>query len=489
MPPLAATLSMGVFEDRLFGWIESNGLLAETGRVLLAVSGGADSVAMAHALIGLKKQGVLSCDFVIGHVNHSLRGAASDGDEAFVERLGQSLGISVVTQRVDVRAYAAEQKLSIETAGRVLRLKTLARMAEGNGCDCIATAHHKDDLAETMDHRLMRGTGFRGLCGIWPVSEVYGASFVRPMLDLRRDEIIQYCRDNAIQWRHDASNENAAFTRNRIRHSLLPVLEAESEDLVGRLADLARAGRRFSVQTENKAQAVFNDAVSDNRPGRITLQKAGLRECPPWVFYELIRTVLVMLDVGLRDYTREHFKAIRSLMDQPQGNVSMPGPIQVFAEEGLLGFIKSGESAVLPSESIQLGIGQTVEFGPWHISSSRVDVDYADLDKFVKNKEACVEWFDADKITGPLEVRRRRDGDRFCPIGGRGSKKVGRFLIDAQLDSEVKKRAFIIKDAEKILWLAPVRRGEQAKVTPQTRRILEIRLAGRKPKSGQCVPR
>jgi len=244
-----------LFEDIL--WQSSQQLFEGIDRVLLAVSGGADSVAMAHVLHRLAQEGGLSCNFVIGHVNHCLRGAESDADETFVRRFGQSLGVPVISQRVDVKAYAAEHKLSIETAGRVLRLQTLAQMADQNGCGCIATAHHKDDLAETMIHRLMRGTGFRGLCGIWPVSEVYGAEFVRPMLGVRRDEIIQYCKDNSIQWRQDASNENTAFTRNRIRHRLLPVLKDESDVIVDKLENSPLPAAASNCLRKNKPEQLL----------------------------------------------------------------------------------------------------------------------------------------------------------------------------------------------------------------------------------------
>jgi tRNA(Ile)-lysidine synthase len=424
----------------------------------------------------LKQRRRVSCKFVIGHVNHCLRGAESDADEALVQELGQCLEIPVVSESADVAAYAKEHKLSIETAGRQLRLKTLSQMAEQNDCDCIATAHHKDDLAETMIHRLMRGTGFRGLCGIRPVSYVYDAEFIRPMLDIRRAEIVQYCKGNSIQWRHDASNADVNFTRNRIRHRLLPVLEAESDNLIDSLADLSQGARSFSDQAGKQAQDVFDDAISDNQPDQVALQKDRLKNCPPWVFYELIRKILVMLNVGLRDYTREHFKAIHALIDQKRANVSMPGQIQVYAKKGGLYFCRNSESSTLPAEPVQLETGQAIQFGLWKISSKLLSADEVDIERFCETKDAFVEWFDADKISGSLEIRCRKDGDRFWPIGVSGEKKVGRFLIDAQLDEKVKKRAFIVAEAEKILWVAPVRMCEQAKVDQKTRKIIQIRI-------------
>jgi len=473
--PLRGDFFMLIFENKILA--DAQELFKDVEQVLLAVSGGADSVAMAHVLATLKQQGRLPCEFVIGHVNHCLRGAESDADEAFVRTLAESLSIPVVAQSVDVKGYTKEHKLSIETAGRILRLKTLTTMAAEQGCDCIAAAHHKDDLAETMVHRLMRGTGFRGLCGILPVSQVYGAKFIRPMLGVRRNEILHYCESNGLTWRDDASNRNIDFTRNRIRHGLMPVLEDAFENLVGRLADLSRAAQRFSTQAEKHACDILDTAIVENLPSRIVLQKACLKNCPPWVFYEVVRKVLVKLDVGLRNYTQKHFKKVYSLLDSTQAEVSMPGPVQMYIQKGVLGFYHETNALCLPSEPVALEIGRTVRFGPWRISCRLFNREGVDFERFIQTKDTFVEWFDADTICGSIKIRARQDGDRFRPFGGKSEKKVARFLQDAQLDVETKKNASIISDAEKILWTAPVRMCEQAKITPETQHILEIRLS------------
>ena len=449
----------------------------------MAVSGGADSVAMAHALAGLKKQGDLSCEFVIGHINHCLRGAESDADEVFVKQLGQSLDLPVISVRVDVRKYAAEHKLSIETAARVLRLKTLAQMAEQNSCGCIATAHHKDDLAETMIHRLMRGTGFRGLCGIWPVSEVYGAEFVRPMLGLRRDEIIQYCKDNSIQWRQDASNADVNFTRNHIRHHLLPILENESDAIVDKLEELSLASRKFQLFTEKHARTIVDKGNYDPKAGEFTFKQELLRDIAVWVFYEVAREVLVKLGVGLRRYKREHFKMLQQLIGKKRSSLVLPDGVVVWTMGDRLLFIKASPTAEAksfppaPDKPVQLDTGQTIIFGRWQVSSRLLNPANIDIASFMTSKDAYVEWLDADKIVGGVRIRCRKEGDRFWPIGAGGQKKVGRFLIDAQLDAEAKKQAFIIEDAEKILWVAPVRMSERGKITEKTQKIFEIKVS------------
>jgi len=483
----------GILRKKIFQWITQFPVMQGETAILLAVSGGVDSVAMAHVLVGLKKHRRLPCGLVIAHINHCLRGAESDADEAFVIQLGQSLAIPVISQRVDVQAYAKSHKLSIETAGRVLRLSTLAQMAERNGCDAIATAHHKDDLAETMIHRLMRGTGFRGLCGIWPVSVVYGAEFIRPMLGLRRAEIIQYCKDNSIQWREDASNADVNFTRNRIRHHLLPTLKDgvvgtahptgldESDIIVGKLEKLSLASRRFQLFTEKLARTIVDKGDCNLKAGQFTLKQEQVRDVTAWVFYEVIREVLVKLGVGLRRYKREHFEMIRELIGKKRGRLVLPENIAVKVFDGNLIFSRivqgqCGGHGPPCEEAARLEIGDTIRFGPWRISSQIVERSKADIEELKKIKDSGVEWFDADKVVGPVEIRGRSDGDRFWPIGASSEKKVGRFLIDAQLPRTKKAGVFVVADAEKILWVASVRMCEQAKMTDQTRKILEIRI-------------
>ncbi|MHC5119268.1 MAG: tRNA lysidine(34) synthetase TilS, partial [Planctomycetota bacterium] len=193
---------------------------------------------------------------------------------------------------------------------------------------------------------------------------------------------------------------------------------------------------------------------------------------------DVVRNALILLDIGLRNYAQKHFKAIYALMDQEKANLSMPGPVQVYTQKGVLGFQNETNALCLPSGSVILEVGQSARFGPWQVSCQLFNCEGVDVERFWETKDRFVEWFDADKIEGSIEIRARQDGDRFRPIGAKGEKKAGRFLIDAQLDANMKCQAFIVADAEKILWVAPVRMCEQAKITSETQHIVEIRLSG-----------
>ncbi|HOK95731.1 MAG TPA: tRNA lysidine(34) synthetase TilS [Anaerohalosphaeraceae bacterium] len=461
---------LDAFEDNLCDWILAEGLIKPGSRLLLAVSGGADSVAMAAALCRLRDEGRLTCDFIIGHVNHCLRGSEADDDENFVRRFSAALGLPAAVQRVDVRSYAAAQKLSIETAARFLRLESLAAMAKEHRCDAAAAAHHQDDLAETVIYRLMRGTGFRGLCGIRPASEIFGTVFVRPLLNVRRSEIIRYCRRRHLDWREDATNRDTAFARNRIRLRLMPALEDRC--IAERLSVLSAKCRRFVQRTEQLAQSVGQQGRWEK--GGFVIEQSRLRSCPPWVMYELLRRLPVQLGIGLRDYSREHFEAMRRLAGAQKSRIALPGPAEAFVEKGYFFYVKQIRNLVLEPAVVQ--IGKTMEWGQWQISSRLFNRQEADCRHFFETKNALTEWFDADKVKGPITIRLRQQGDRFWPIGADCEQKAARFLLKSGLDTLTRQNTVVIADAEKILWLAPVRASEQAKITLQTTKILEMTI-------------
>jgi len=266
---------------------------------------------------------------------------------------------------------------------------------------------------------------------------------------------------------------------------LLPILEDESDAIVDKLEKLSFGSQKFQLFTEKLARSIVDKGDCNLKAGRFTLKQEHLEGVAAWVFYEVVREVLVKLGVGLRRYKREHFEMTRGLIGKKRGRLVLPQNIavEVFDRESIFSrdvqVGQRGHGPPYEDGPIQLEIGGTVRFGPWQISSVLLNRADVDVDSFMRSKDALVEWFDADKVVGPVEIRSRRNGDRFLPIGASGEKKVARFLIDAQLDSAAKQRTFIIKDAEKILWVAPVRMCEQAKVTEQTHKILEIRAVSR----------
>jgi len=331
----ACFIQMLSIEDNTFlNQILDKTLLGGAARVALAVSGGADSVAMAHLLVRLAQQGRLSCGFMMAHINHHLRGAASDADERFVQSLAASLGVPFMAVSAEVRGYAATHKLSIETAARRLRLAALADIARQHGCEAVATAHHADDQAETMIHRLLRGTSLRGLCGIRPATMHHGLRFVRPMLSLRRTQIEAYCGEHHLNWMHDHTNDALDFTRNRIRHRLLPELRRDCPDIVERLVRLAELSLAAQQRVEAAAaEATVNLLRLDAHPAadakRIAFDRGGFAAQSPWVQAELLTQAVQDVGGGLRDITMRHYQSLMAAAAQKKTLKTLwPGRIQ-----------------------------------------------------------------------------------------------------------------------------------------------------------------
>ena len=466
------------FEQSVLEFIRSAGLIAGGSKVLVAVSGGADSVALLRVLCRLRDEGALECEIGAGHVNHGLRGAISDGDEGFVVDAAKELGVEVFCRRVDVAGYGRENGLSVETAGRVLRMGALLEIAESEGFGCIATAHHMDDNAETLVHRLGRGCGFRGLGGIWPKrvlrSGGFSGRFVRPLLCVSKAEILRYCNTHSIAWRDDHTNAELVFTRNRIRHLVLPAID-DSGELCEKLWELSQSAQRLEKVVGGKADKFFSEFVTE-AADRVVVDKGALAGLGAIVRFEVVRRIIGSVGCGERDVTEGHYRQIGRICEEKNGGMSLPGGCEVSVGRETVVFEKKRFTEPLVLEEVGLVAGGAVCFGGWVFEVEKIDGSGFDLAGFVESKDRFVECFDADRMAGELVARRRKEGDRFWPLGQAGEKKVGKFLTAGRVDGEVKREVVIVADGEKILWVAPVRGCEAAKVTGETKRILRVSM-------------
>jgi tRNA(Ile)-lysidine synthase len=473
---------LSAFEKKIAAFIASLRLFDQGREVLLAVSGGADSVALMFAMLRLTKAGVIEAGLSVAHVNHKLRPHAADEDEEFVLRLGEKAGLEVVTRSVDVRTYARDNGLSIETAARQLRSATLIDIAKAGACKSIATAHHKDDSAETMLHRLLRGTAFRGLGGIWPTRTFdRGTMFVRPLLCVTRTEIIQYCRTNSLKWRHDHTNDDCSYTRNRIRHLLLPKLQKNCDgSLIEELAKLSTSCQSLYTSICRQTEKIWPSIVLESQPDKVVLDKKVLTAQPPIVGAELARRAIVNIGSGERGLKETHYNQVLALAGGPGGRrVELPGGFEAVVDYEQIVFQKARPCAKIPAHAdapAPLRIPGETEFGGYNIKAELLEAKDCDIEKFKAAKDESVEWFDFDKLPGPLVARRRWEGDRFRPLGGPGAKKIGKFLTTAKVPRRLRPKLIIIANGEKIIWLAPLRTTEPMKITGKTRTILQLKI-------------
>ncbi|HEW78446.1 MAG TPA: tRNA lysidine(34) synthetase TilS, partial [Phycisphaerales bacterium] len=342
------------FEKNIADFIKANQLFGPTAKVLLAVSGGADSMALLYAMRALKADGVFNGRLIVAHINHQLRGSQAKLDEDFVIAQARNLNLPVVTRRLDVRGFASKNKLSIETAARKLRIESLLDIAKANNCNYIATAHQKNDNAETILQRLARGTGFRGLGGIWPTRTfAEGVCFVRPLLCVSRNEVVEYLKEQNLKWRIDRTNEDCKYRRNYIRHRLMPALQQQcSGPVVEQLSRLAQSTRRFRSLVCSSAEKVW-PGLADCAGEKVKLELKIFSVQPEPVKIELIRRSLAAIGSGERNLTQQHFKRILQLAEQNVGGkkIELPDGFVVWREYEKMIFVRT-DRILKPDEQI-----------------------------------------------------------------------------------------------------------------------------------------
>jgi tRNA(Ile)-lysidine synthase len=468
-------------ENIVADFVKSNQLFGSGDRIILAVSGGADSLALMYVLHSLRSAGRLKVELSVAHVNHQLRGTAADEDERFVVRQAKKLNLPVTVRRIDVRRFARENKLSIETAARKLRIKALLEIAETAGSSLVATAHQKNDNAETIVHRLLRGTGFRGLAGIRPKTNFTDSlAFVRPMLCATREQIVQYLREWKFDWRRDHTNQDLSYTRNYIRHILLPELQKDCAGrLIEHLSELARSGRGFYALLCRQVEKIWPKVIIGRDKDVIVLNRKIFSTQTEPVKVELARRCLTEIGSGERGLTAKHYNLIDRLACKniTGKEILLPNGYCVRTEYENLIFEKFSTVQLQPQpQSIPLEIPGQTRFADYLIEAKIIDAQGLELETFKKNKDNLIECFDLDRICPPLVVRRRRAGDRFWPMGMPDKKRVGKFITAARLTRESRDKLLVIADREKIIWLAPVRAGEETRLTDRTKRILRLQL-------------
>ena len=479
------------FEKKVADFIRENELFVDAAKVLLAVSGGADSVALLHIIQLLKKQGIVKADLCCAHINHQLRAEQADKDEEFVIEQAAKLGLRVTTRRIDVRKFAGKNKISIETAARKMRMENLLDIAGQNNCSHIVTGHQKDDNAETILHRLLRGTGFRGLAGIWPIRTFQGnIRFVRPLLCVTRDEIVKYLQEQKLQWREDATNIDCRYTRNYIRHKLLPALQKNfNGSVVEQLYKLSVSSRKFYEVICNYVDKIWSQ-IADCTDERVILNLELFLEQSPPVKVELVRRTLTSIGCGERKVTERHYQSILQLADEnvTGRKVELPNGLLVSREYRSIIFSRYGRVGLAPPISCQLTEAEPIiikipgktQFGQYFIEAKKyLAPSFTGCNNSILR---FVERFDFDKIKQPLSVRLRRPGDRFVPLGQKDETKIGKFLTAQKVPHEIRKKVLVVEDSEKIIWLWPIRIGERAKITDGTNNVLRLKISDSKTK-------
>ena len=458
-----------MLHEDVWSYCSSRELLAPGSRVVVAVSGGSDSVALLRLLYLLKDAHHL--ELVCAHFNHRLRAAASDADEAFVQALAASLDVPFERGSDDVAGHAAAHHLSMEEAARELRLRFLRSVALQTGASCIATAHTQDDQVETVLFRLLKGTGMRGIAGIAPRAGM----FVHPLLHVSKQQLRDWLTAQGAAWREDASNADERYERNFIRASVIPLIEHRfpaARTSISRTSDMARAAcDLFEEQTEHVTDNIeILEAGDGKHPGALRLPRPSLEGLPDPLLQYALEEIFATAGVGP---SFERLTRCTGAVRSGQVGVRVTLDDRLSLEIGYQHVYVYG--AALTERTME---PQTVDVLPCTVDWFRrrimfeekaqgdVPPDLAQLGP----KEA---WFDLDSLTMPLTIRQARPGDRMRTFGGH-ERKLQDLFVDAKVDRLLRARRPVVADAAGIIWVPALARGAAGAVTAASHRLLRI---------------
>jgi tRNA(Ile)-lysidine synthase len=457
-------------EQRVLGFIQQHQLISG-GKLVVAVSGGPDSVCLLHILAKLHKE--LRVSLHIAHLNHKIRGAESEADAKYVSDLARQLGIPATIEGREVKGYRAKHRLSLEEAAREVRYSFLAEVAKSIGAERVAVGHTRDDHIETILLHLIRGTGTRGLKGLQPSTEwkskTGSITIIRPLLEVSREETEDYCQSHELKPRTDASNVSLSPLRNRIRHQLLPLLKSYNPGIAQALLRTAQIASE-DIDFLDKEVARLWDEVAQEQPNAIVLDKKRFDRLPPALKRYLLRAAVERRLGSAKDIEMRHIEEMMSALSKAAGKrLSLPRGL-IFSIEYDRYLLASDPTALSPlpilNGEFQLKIpGETLLPG-WLIEAVVISREG------MTEKDAFTAYLDLAKTGDKLLVRPRKRGDRFQPLGLDQPKKLNEFMIDAKIPRTWRQRVPIVCSPEQIVWVVGWRIDEWVKVSEKTKRAL-----------------
>ena len=431
-------------------FISEENLFLKDDKILVAISGGIDSVALCHLMHDAEYS------FGIAHCNFQLRGDESDGDEKFVKQLAKDFGVNFHVKKFETKKHSEENNISIQMAARELRYSWFEDIREKNKYHSVAVAHHLDDETETFFINLVRGTGIAGLHGIKPKT----GNIIRPLLFTNRTEIEKYINKKKIKFREDSSNSSDKYLRNKIRHQLIPLLKEMNPDIKDSLSStIARIG---------KIENIFNEVV-ENEKRKIITKEESLIKLDIKAILKLNEKEIYLYEF-LKPYgfNGDMISKIVSSLKAESGKIFLSSSHKLVKDRDYLLITSLDNTAKqedykITAESTLITVPLKIKF-----SVSNIDKDF----KIPNNKNIAT--LDYDKLNFPLTMRTWEAGDFFYPIGMKGKKKLSDFFTDIKLSLFEKDNTWILCNGSEIAWIVGQRIDERYKVTEETKKIIKI---------------
>ncbi|MFW5668405.1 MAG: tRNA lysidine(34) synthetase TilS [Acetivibrio ethanolgignens] len=458
--------------EKIRAYIKENRMLERKDKIVIGVSGGADSVCLFFVLLELCKEYELSLQVM--HVNHGIRGAEADMDEAFVRSLAEEKGVNFEAFHADIPAMAKEKGLGEEEMGWLYRYEVLEKVRKSSGADRIAVAHNENDCAETVLLNLFRGSGLSGLAGIAPVRD----KIIRPLLCVSRKEIEGWLLARKIPYRTDKTNFSNAYTRNRVRMHFLPLAEQEiNEKAIEHTARAATLLREVEAYMEKQIMiACTENVVQEN--GAYFIKESVLSE-EEIIIKGVLKRAMELLAGCKRDLESGHVDSLLRLFSKQTGKeVCLPYGMKGRRQYKGIRLFQEKKKKTQETEEYMLSVP-----GEYALpNGKRVCLElYAAGGKNVEiQKNDCTKWFDYDKIENRLSLRHRRNGDYLQIRKDGGRKKLKDDLIDRKVPREERDELWLLADGSHVLWVLGGRTSEAFHITEETTAILRVKVYGGK---------
>jgi len=456
-------------KNRFLQFVLKKELFTPQTRVLVAVSGGVDSMVLLHLLHTWRQR--LQVELAAVHLHHHLRGAEADADAALVEHYCTKLNIPFHLLEADVSAIAREEGWSLEEAGHRVRDKLFTDLAEREGYHLVATGHHRDDQAETVLERLIQGTGLRGLAGI----RLRRGRWVRPLLFAHRSEIEQYARFHAIPFREDASNQELRFRRNKIRHHLLPLLREEYNPAAPtHLAELAETLQEWDVYLRQEVEKAWKQCVISAGKNEIALDIKTYSGYFSWIKIALLEEVFRRGFSRDEIIRRKQWDAFEWWMKRGHEGSQYRWDDHVWVQ-------RRGATLLFYTPHPQREHTEMAVFPgiPYHLPESNIQLSISEVKREAVRftGERNVEYLCGDRLRFPLKLRRWQPGDRFVPLGASYSVLVSDYLTDRGIRQPQKSQVMVLLNDDEIVAIPGIQMDERYKITEPCKKIFRLTIS------------
>lgn len=459
-------------EEKVLDTVYKYNIIKENDNIVLGLSGGPDSMALLYILLATRK--IIPFNLVLAHVNHGVRGDDAVKDEMFVKDISNRLNLAYFSTRVDMVAVAKEEGISAEEAGRKLRYGFFREIIKKLGSGKIAVAHNKNDQAETLIMRIMRGTGIDGLKGM----EFQTGDIIRPILNIGRLEIEKYIEDNNIPTVLDKTNLEPIYTRNKVRLELIPYIEKNFNpniiDTLFRLSENATLDTKFLDELTVKK---YDFLLKKRDKYSIVLNGDNFVKEDIAIQRRIVRKTILDLLQTLQGIEEIHVSSVVELFNEKNTGkrIDLPGAIIARVSYENLIIEKTISKQIDPSNAFE----QDLKIGNNVLKEHGLEIYLEILDKEdmdFKGIPGNIKYFDYNKIVDYISIRTRKNGDKFNPLGMKGRKKLKDYFIDEKVPRELRGETLLLVDRENIIWVIGYRTSELYKINHDTRKVLRLEI-------------